>query len=222
MYEDRLLCAEACPSQRFHSNMPVRFSIVMTVFEPFDLLRRALSCVVQQRHAEWELLLLVDGPMPERRDNPEHLARQLRRHAPNNRIEVAALPRAEGCWGNVGRRHGLDLARGEYVCWINHDNLIAPDYLSAHAENIENKPGCLSVVEVDLWKGDRFFGRYPRRLAASKIDLLCFAVPLQTARDVDAFGEAMQRVYAADWLVFDACRKRLPVVERRGVVGTHF
>jgi hypothetical protein len=32
----------------------------------------------------------------------------------------------------------------------------------------------------------------------------------------------MQPVYAADWLVFDACRQLLPVEHNRRLVGTHF
>jgi hypothetical protein len=80
----------------------------------------------------------------------------------------------------------------------------------------------VSVVDIDLWKQDRYYGRYPRRLAASKIDLLCFAVPTELARRVDAFGGASSRVYAADWLTFDACRKLAPVERNRRLVGTHF
>jgi glycosyltransferase involved in cell wall biosynthesis len=200
----------------------VRFSIVMTVFETFSLLPRALSCVAQQTLADWELLVVVDGPAPLREFAPLHLVRQMRKALPRRRIDVWELPRSEGCHGNVGRNFALDQARGDYVCWVNHDNLIAPGYLAAHQENIDRRPGCLSVVDVDLWKRDRFHGRYPRRYAASQIDLLCFAIPLAVAREVNAFGGAMSRVYAADWLTFNACRKLIPIEHNRKIVGTHF
>ena len=198
------------------------FSIVMTVFEPYALLPRALACVLAQTHAEWELLVIVDGPAPRRGFAPKRVVGQLHARFGERRVEVRHLPRAAGCYGNVGRSAGLSEARGEYVCWVNHDNLIAPDYLAAHHENAKRTPGCVSVVDIDLWKGDRYYGCFPRRLAASKIDLLCFAVPTELARRVNAFGGNAARVYAADWLVFDACRRLAPVEHTRRLVGTHF
>jgi glycosyltransferase involved in cell wall biosynthesis len=199
----------------------VQFSIVMTAFEPFELLPRALCCVLAQSHLEWELVVVVDGPPPGA-FAPERLVGQLGACFGTRRVEVHHLPRAEGCYGNVARNFGLGRVRGDYVCWVNHDNLIAPAYLEAHRENVEKSPGCVSVVDIDLWQGDRYHGRYPRRMAASNIDLLCFAVPTTLARRVDAFGGKAAGVYAADWLVFDACRKLAPVEQNRRLVGTHF
>ena len=200
----------------------MRFSIVVSVFEPFALLPRALSCVLAQTHADWELLVVVDGPPPRKGFAPKRIVGQLAARFGGRRFEAHHLPRAAGCYGNVARSFGLQLARGDYVCWVNHDNLIAPAYLEAHRENIEKTPGCVSVVDVDLWKGDRYHGRYPRRMAKSRIDLLCFAVPAELARRVDAFAGRSSRVYAADWLAFDACRKLAPVEHNRRLVGTHF
>ena len=202
--------------------MPTRFSIIMTVFESWHFLPRALSCVMQQDYPHWELILAVDGPAQPGPFSPQQLVHQVRRQTAPRRVEILSLPRAEGCFGNVGRHRALDHATGDYVCWVNHDNLIAPQYLSAHARNVAESPGCLSVVDIDLWKQGRYFGRYPRRFAVNQIDLLCFAVPLATARAVNAFGGDATTVYAADWLTFDACQKLLPVKHNRQLVGTHF
>ena len=194
----------------------------MTVYDSFHFLPRALSFVVQQIHTNWELLIVVDGESPTTRFDPRRLIQQLRRHHTKQRIGVWELPRAEGCHGNVGRNFCLQQATGDYVCWINHDNLITPDYLTAHRENIEKTPGCLSVVDIHLWEQDRYRGRYPRRMAVSHIDLLCFAVPTQTALEVNAFGGRAERVFAADWLTFHACQKLLPIEHNHRLVGTHF
>lgn len=202
--------------------MSVKFSLIMTVFDSFHFLPRALSCVVQQIHTNWELLIVVDGESPTTRFAPRRLVQQLRRHHTKQRIDVWELPCAEGCYGNVGRNFCLQHVTGDYICWINHDNLITPDYLAAHQENIEKTPACLSVVDIHLWEADRYRGRYPRRMTVSHIDLLCFAVPTQTARKVNAFGGRAERVYAADWLTFNACRKLLPIEHNHRLVGTHF
>lgn len=200
----------------------VGFSLVMTVFETWEFFPRALSCVLQQTDPDWELLIVVDGPAPEELPGPRAVLRALERWKIPQRIEVIELPRAEGCWGNVGRARGLQMATGDYVCWINHDNLIAPNYLSAHRENLERTPRCVSVVDIDLWQRHVYRGRFPQQLRRSRVDLLSLAVPVDVAREVAAFGPAMERIYAADWEVFQACRAALPVEWNHTVVGTHF
>lgn len=202
--------------------MSPTFSLVMTAFDTFHFLPRALSGVITQEHDAWELLVVIDGPAPESPFSPHRLLAPLKRRLPNRRIECRELPRAEGCWGNVARNFGLRQSAGDYVCWINHDNLISPQYLAAHAANVRKSPGCVSVVDIDYWRDSRWHGRYPRRLARSKIDLLNFAVPREAALAIDAFGGAATRVYAADWLVFDACRRGRPVEHNPVLVGAHF
>lgn len=198
------------------------FSIVMTAYDTWSLLPRALSTIVQQEWRDWELLLVSDGPAPTGAYSPHRLLRQIERRLPGRRLELWELPAAPGCFGNRGRNFALAHARGEYVCWVNHDNLLAPRYLAAHAENAGRVAGCVSVVDIDYWKDDVYHGRYPRALRQSRIDLLNFAVPLELARSVNAFGGAMETVYAADWLVFDACRRRTPVEWTRQLAGAHF
>ena len=198
------------------------FSIIMTVFEPFDLLPRAITSVCRQEYESWELLLVVDGSAPDGAFDPRKIVEQMQSAFPRNRIELWTLPRAAGCYGNVGRNFALQHATGDYVCWVNHDNLISPRYLAAHCENIRKTPGCLSIVDIDLWEQDQYRGLFPQKIARSRIDLLCFAVPLETARRVNAFGGKSSKIYAADWITFNACRQLLPIEHRHEVVGTHF
>lgn len=200
----------------------MKFSIVMTAFEPWLLLPRALACVGQQTHSVWEVIVAVDGPCPDGPDDPRRVIQSFRQHHPRHSIELLELPRAAGCFGNVGRNVALSRGTGDYVCWVNHDNLIAPDYLATHAENIRSQPGCISVVGIEYWTGGTCHGSFPRQLARSKIDLLNFSVPMDLARRVQAFGGNHQRVYAADWLTFADCRRHAPVVQSSRIVGCHF
>lgn len=202
--------------------MKPKFSLLMTVYEPWELLPRALACLGQQTWPYWELWLLIDGPCPTGEYDPRRIVHSFRRHQPQHAVELCELPRAAGCFGNVSRHAGLKFATGDYVCWINHDNLIAPDYLATHAANIAQSPGCVSVVGIDYWRGGVCHGPFPRALSRSRIDLLNFSVPTTLARQVQAFGPANQERYAADWDTFAACRLLAPVVQTHRIVGTHF
>jgi len=202
--------------------MSVKFSVVMTVFDTYHFLPRAIGCLMDQIHQNWELLLVADGAAPRSRYAPRKILRPLQKTFPRNRVEFFEIPRAEGRWGNVARAYGLKQAQGDYICWVNHDNLIAPDYLRTHLCNIRQRAGCLSVVDIHLWKDDRYFGRYPRGYRCNKIDLLCFSVPIQTARDVEAFGPDVEGIYAADGMLFEACARLLPIEHQHRAVGIHF
>lgn len=199
-----------------------KISIVMTLYETYHFLPRAFAGVMQQNYANWELILVSDGPAAREKYDPRRIFRTLQRGFPSNRAEFHELPRAPGCYGNAARAFGLTRAEGDYVCWVNHDNLISPDYLRTHARNIRRRPGCLSVVDIDLWKEERYRGRFPRGYRCGKIDLLCYALPTEIARELEAFGPEVERLYAADGKLFEAAARVLSIEHERRLVGTHF
>jgi glycosyltransferase involved in cell wall biosynthesis len=136
----------------------VKFSIVMTVYERETLFPHALYSVLQQKFEDWELIVLADGHHPSaERDVALVLEDKYQglwgRRPISGRIsynEQDDVPR--GTVGNPLRRIGLDLATGDYICFLGHDCIYDKDYLLAHLENIEAaaKP-CVSVVSVLYW-----------------------------------------------------------------------
>lgn len=138
--------------------LPVKFSIVMTVYEREDLFPHALYSVLQQKFDDWELIVLADGSHPSAaRDVALILEDKYQglwgRRPVRGRIsynEQMDVPR--GTVGNPLRRTGLELATGDYVCFLGHDCIYDNDYLLAHLANIEasEKP-CVSVVSVLYW-----------------------------------------------------------------------
>ena len=117
------------------------------------------------------------------------------------------------------------------MVWFNHDNLIAPHFLGAHAAHFVEDPRCISLVGVDLWQKGRFRKRLPewnpasatvRRLQAGRVDLLNYALPRDLALEIDAFGPAMETRYAADWITLEACLSRAPLRVSETVAGVHF
>ena len=168
----------------------------MTVYETYSLLKYAGTMVARQSEPSWELFIVADGPSKQEEAIAKETIRQIKKMTPKNQIHWLPLPRAKNCFGNVGRHAPLSLAAGKYVCWVNHDNVIAVDYLKVHRENFDRQSECISVVDIDLWVGNKYHGCYPRAFQRSKIDLLCFAVPTKTAIEVDAFGrKADSKIY---------------------------
>jgi glycosyltransferase involved in cell wall biosynthesis len=200
----------------------MKFSIIMSVWQPWDYTRHALASLIPQIHKDWELILVADGEMSPVVD----IFIRAFSHWPERRIVTVNSPRVEGIWGNRARRLGLDYCEGDYVCWVNHDNVVFPDYLSSHVRNIEKTPGCLSVVNLECWVKSRYYGIFPNgEPRLTKIDLMNFAMPLEIARQVDAFGPAMEKIHHADWISYEAASKLIPVervAEDATPVGIHF
>lgn len=198
----------------------MKFSIIMSVWQPWHLVQQSMACVLCQSHRDWELIVVSDGGA----EDVVHKTADILGRKSKKRVEMATAPRREGIWGNHARRMGLDYCQGDYVCWVNHDNIVFPDYLAAHAKLVEDSPGCVSVVRLSLWSKGFYHGVYPRSpLRRSHIDLMNYAMPLEVARKVDAFGPAMEHEYSADWDVFEQASKHCPVkvANDLDIVGIH-
>lgn len=219
----------------------MKFTIVMTVFQKAEMVPRALFSVTQQTHKNWELLIVTDGPHPKVK---ELVATFKEKAKLPNRIEYEELPRMEGTWGNPGRRHGMNMGEGDYLVYLSHDCLWTPDYLAAHARNIEAHGDCFSLVSIQYWTSRTwgcpfqelshigrvcdFMGRmpnkskHPSRLEIAEVDLGCMCFPMSVARKIPIFPVMHDFAYQCDWYAFEECRKRLPVAFSPDIVGAHF
>lgn len=99
----------------------IRFSIVVPVYntDP-DLLKRMVASVRAQWYADWELILVDDASPDERtRDALSAL------NDPRIRVERAARNGGISAATNIG----LDLATGDYVVFLDHDDELTIDCL---------------------------------------------------------------------------------------------
>jgi GT2 family glycosyltransferase len=95
-------------------------SIVVPVHEtPPEFLRAMLDSVLAQSYENWELCL-ADGASTD-----AEVGSLLKEYARrDSRIRLALLPENRGIAGNS--RAALELAQGEYVAFLDHDDTLAP------------------------------------------------------------------------------------------------
>ena len=209
---------------------PPLFTIVCTVFERANLFPHLLWSVLQQTFEDWELVVLEDGEHPRVRQAVDHL----RERVPETTHNVTLVPMfgpqgRVGKYGNPLRRRGLELARGRYVCWVNHDNLLHPGFLKAHMRNFEDQPEGVSLVNVDYFTQEMYYmGKTPRgwrgieALEAGDLDLLNFAVPAQAAREHGLFAPAHDALPAAWWPGLQSLMRVVPTCHYRATVAARF
>ena len=234
----------------------MKFTIVMTVYEREELFLHALYTVIQQNYSNWELIVIADGPHPNI-ERAVDLVKQDKYQAfwdrANlcDRISYHEVPKSPaGTVGNPLRRLGLELATGDYICFVGHDCLIDINYLRTHKALIDKKnETCVSVVSVLYWtiwpnkqvmyadapncspEIPEFVGRIPWSFTgkidmstaeSGEADLTCFCFPVVEARQVGVFSPDLDEEYDADFRSFSKLRAVMPVVFTSKPVAGHF
>lgn len=109
-------------------------SVLTPVYDPpIDALRAAVASVQAQQFTNWELILVDDHSPTER---VRTVLRQIA--AVDARIRVAE--RATNGGIVAASNDALDLARGEFVALLDHDDLLAPEALGVVSQHIAAEP----------------------------------------------------------------------------------
>ncbi|MGN6396958.1 MAG: glycosyltransferase family 2 protein [Mucilaginibacter sp.] len=117
-------------------------SVIIPVYNSEKYLRSAVESVLQQTYKNIELILVDDGST----DDSPVIAQSL---AAEN-VKVFHQP---NCGASVARNKGLDEARGEYIQFLDADDLIGPEKIELQLKLLQQKPGyvctCSTVYFID-------------------------------------------------------------------------
>jgi len=95
-------------------------SIVVPFYNAQDFISRCIESVVQQTFTSWELILVNDGS----KDNGLEIAESYAKT--DARVKVITQ---ENAGPSAARNHGIDLAVGTYITFIDADDYVDKDYL---------------------------------------------------------------------------------------------
>ena len=117
-------------------------SILTPVFDtPVPWLREAVNSVLTQIYENWELLLIDDGSTA-----TDLLGALPGVAARDRRIRLVRLESHQGISAALNR--GLDLANGEWVTFLDHDDVLEPDALFQNVRLLQENPG-LDLIYSD-------------------------------------------------------------------------
>lgn len=103
--------------------MTPKISIVIPVYNGERYIRRAIEGVLEQTFEDWELLLIDDGSLDSTAAVCDEYA--------GERIRVI---HQQNCGVSAARNVGIKLALGEYIAFVDADDIIEHDYLSNLAQ----------------------------------------------------------------------------------------
>ena len=118
---------------------------------PLELLQQTLDSVREQTFGDWELCLVDDG-------SRDPAVRELleRSVAADPRIHLSRREQAGGI--SVATNAALEIASGEYIALLDHDDLLMPDALTQIAAALRERPDADLVYsdEEVFEEGDAF------------------------------------------------------------------
>ena len=96
-------------------------SIIVPVYNGEQYLSECLDSVKNQSFSDWELIISDDGSDDRTADIADRYAES------DKRIQVIRLNRVGV---SAARNSGIELSKGNYIAFVDSDDLLAPEYLS--------------------------------------------------------------------------------------------
>jgi GT2 family glycosyltransferase len=117
-------------------------SILTPVFDtPVPWLREAVDSVLAQVYENWELLLIDDGSTA-----PDLVGALPGVAARDRRIRLVRLDSHQGISAALNK--GLDVAEGQWLTFLDHDDVLEPDALFQNVRLLQENPG-LDLIYSD-------------------------------------------------------------------------
>ena len=116
--------------------MNTRVSIIVPVYNTEEYLRICVDQILQQAFQDFELILIDDGSQ----DNSLHVCNELAAKDPRIRVIHQENKGVSGA-----RNTGIEQATGEYIAFVDSDDMIAPDYLKYLQQGMKESDRILSM-----------------------------------------------------------------------------
>lgn len=122
-------------------------SCVIIFLNGEDYIAEAIESVLNQTFASWELILIDDGST----DGATEIAKKYAEKHPD-RIRYSEHPGHENRGMSASRNAGVNLARGDFVAFLDADDIWLPRRLEAHVELLDRHPeAAMAMAPTLLW-----------------------------------------------------------------------
>lgn len=100
----------------------MRFSVILPVYNKAEYVKTAIESVMSQSYADWELIIVNDGSI----DSSLAVVDSLVNRDANHRISVISQ---ENAGVSSARNNGVQLSKGDYICFLDADDWWTPLFL---------------------------------------------------------------------------------------------
>lgn len=166
----------------------ILISVVVPVYNAQRYIASCVESILKQTHTKLELLLIVDGAT----DRSLEICEQLRLQ--DSRITVVDKEN-EGV--SATRNRGIEMAKGEYIAFIDADDTVAVDYLEVLLDALLSRDAQIALCQYAFVREE---------------GLVSSGEPVMKdyCRDTDSLYDAyirpLYRIDGADYIMGSACR----------------
>lgn len=120
-------------------NLPMpKVSIIMPTYNRGWIIKRAIESILRQNFSDYEVIIVDDGS----NDNTESVVSTFK----DSRIRFERIEH-KGVAG--ARNRGVSLAKGDYICYLDTDNLWHPNFLEVMTNQLTN-PYVLAYCDENM------------------------------------------------------------------------
>ena len=95
-------------------------SVIVPIYKVEDYLDECVKSIVDQTYKNIEIILVDDG-------SPDHCPQKCDKWAKKD-LRIRVVHKQNGGLSSA-RNAGLDVAKGEYIAFVDSDDFISPDYV---------------------------------------------------------------------------------------------
>ncbi len=120
-------------------------SIIIPTYNRAHLIGETLDSILAQTYTKWECIVVDDGS----HDKTEEVINTY--SVNDSRIKYVHRPQDRLPGGNAARNYGFELSQGEYIQWVDSDDLIKPSKLEVQVNKLIDREGkivCLCKAEM--------------------------------------------------------------------------
>ena len=120
------------------------FSIIIPSFNRAHLIPETLESVANQTYENWECIIIDDGST----DTTEEVVSQIA--VKDNRFKFFSRPNSKPKGANSCRNYGFEISSGEYINWLDSDDLLLPEHIAFHIEQhkMASKDAVITSAQV--------------------------------------------------------------------------
>jgi glycosyltransferase involved in cell wall biosynthesis len=123
--------------------VPMLVSLIMPTFNRAHLIEETIKSVIAQTYKSWELIIIDDGSTDK---TAIIISKYVHQHS---NIHYFTRPSHLPKGANTCRNFGKSLARGEFIKWIDSDDILTPKALALQVDYLKYNPDidvCISQI----------------------------------------------------------------------------
>lgn len=137
------------------------FSIIIPIYRVEEYLPKCIDSILSQKCQDFELLLIDDG-------SPDNCGRICDGYAAKHPDRIRAVHQPNGGAG-AARNHGISLARGDYLLFVDGDDFLSEDFLSALSNAVKETPADLILFGAEVERDGKKVGELHEDVPAGQL-----------------------------------------------------